>query len=471
MCRTRHAIASAAAAVALGLVPAAPASAAEVIRCGADARTALTLTLYAGDLGLVQETRSLDLPAGASTVEFADVPEPIDPGSLLARPADGPPFRLVERRLEQDLIGPDRLLDLSVGKPVELHTRDERGEQVVTATLLTTRGPIYEIDGKIWIGHPGTVVVPEMPAGLRERPALVLRIEADRAGRRSVEAAYLTGGLGWEATYAARLSPGEDSAALEGWVTVHNRTGLPFRKARLRLVAGDVRRAPRPIAAQAMEMKAMGEGFAQAPTFEEEAAFEYHLYTLDREVDLPDRESSQVLLRAEASMPARKFLTFTGQPYHPRGQIPESRGLHPEVDLEIDNRGAPLPAGLLRVYQDAGGGLRFLGEGQVGHTPEGGTVRLAVGRAFDVEADRIPVDVQAVASGRYDREVAFRIEIRNHKDVPAAVRLREPISGDWKLVESQPAGTKLDAGTLGFELTVPARAAAVVTYRVALDLG
>ena len=100
-----------------------------------------------------------------------------------------------------------------------------------------------------------------------------------------------------------------------------------------------------------------------------------------------------------------------------------------------------------------------------------GALKLSVGRAFDVEADRVQTDFQAVAGGRYDREAAFRIEVRNHKATVIQVRLREPGPGDWKLLESSIPGTRIDSGTLGFELSVPSGGTAEVTYRVAIDQG
>ena len=59
----------------------------------------------------------------------------------------------------------------------------------------------------------------------------------------------------------------------------------------------------------------------------------------------------------------------------------------------------PMPAGVLRVYQqDSKGGVQFVGEDRIMHTPKDETLNIKIGNAFDVdlraEPDRLPVDRQ-----------------------------------------------------------------------------
>jgi hypothetical protein len=463
--RSARALSCSVLAIALAL----PATAA-ALRSDASARTSLQLTLYSQDFGLVRERRTLEIPAGTHEVEFRDVADGIDPTSLEIHGIAGDPFQLLEQRLESDRISPQRLLELSVGGEVVLVTRTDGGEERTRARLLSTDGPVYEVDGEIWIRHPGEVVLPEMPAGLRARPALIWRLQAERGGRRTVEASYLTSGLGWSATYTGRLGPGGKALSMQGWVTLHNRSGIPFDGATVRLVAGDVRRIRRAVTASGMQM-AMAEEMERAPRFRQEPTFEYHLYSLQDPLDLPEHSATQVLLREEDSIPVRRHLTFVGSPYAAHRPTGETRGLRPEIELELENPGDPLPGGSFRIYGEEAGAALFLGEDRIPHTPRGGALKLSVGRAFDVEADRVQTDFQAVAGGRYDREAAFRIEVRNHKATVVQVRLREPVPGDWKLLESSIPGTRIDSGTLGFELSVPSGGTAEVTYRVAIDQG
>ena len=56
--------------------------------------------------------------------------------------------------------------------------------------------------------------------------------------------------------------------------------------------------------------------------------------------------------------------------------------------------------------------------------------------------------------------------IRNHKKEAVTVTLREPVGGDWKIVDSSLPPVKVDAVTLGFDVPVPSDGETVVRYRV-----
>jgi hypothetical protein len=147
------------------------------------------------------------------------------------------------------------------------------------------------------------------------------------------------------------------------------------------------------------------------------------------------------------------------------------------VEMEFTNSkehrlGMPLPAGTVRLYKkDASGSLQFLGEDRIDHTPQDEPVRLQVGQAFDVVAERVQTDFRAVSAGRYDAEVAFRITLRNHKKEDIVVTVREPVAGDWKVLTSSHPPKKVDAGTLEFSVPVARDGQTVLEYRVAVDWG
>ena len=61
--------------------------------------------------------------------------------------------------------------------------------------------------------------------------------------------------------------------------------------------------------------------------------------------------------------------------------------------------GMPMPAGTVRVYQaDTKGGVQFVGEDRIGHTPKDETLNLKIGNAFDVVAERNQIDFQKIAA-------------------------------------------------------------------------
>ena len=67
--------------------------------------------------------------------------------------------------------------------------------------------------------------------------------------------------------------------------------------------------------------------------------------------------------------------------------------------------GMPMPAGTVRVYQpDSRGGMQFVGEDRIGHTPKDETLNLKIGNAFDVVAERKQTDFEKIATNVYEVE-------------------------------------------------------------------
>jgi len=84
----------------------------------------------------------------------------------------------------------------------------------------------------------------------------------------------------------------------------------------------------------------------------------------------------------------------------------------------------PMPAGVVRVYQaDSKGGVQFVGEDRIDHTPKDEMLNLKIGNAFDLVAERRQVDFEKIASNVY--EVEYEVTLRNHKLAPATVEVNE----------------------------------------------
>lgn len=127
--------------------------------------------------------------------------------------------------------------------------------------------------------------------------------------------------------------------------------------------------------------------------------------------------------------------------------------------------GMPMPAGVVRVYQaDSKGGVQFAGEDHIGHTPKDETLKLKIGNAFDVVCERNQVDFEKIASSTY--EVEYEITLRNHKSVPIAVEVNEPVGGTWRMLNASHEWKKAAAWATQFSVPVAAEGIAVLKYRV-----
>ena len=119
----------------------------------------------------------------------------------------------------------------------------------------------------------------------------------------------------------------------------------------------------------------------------------------------------------------------------------------------------------MRVYQaDSKGGVQFAGEDSIQHTPKDETLRIYVGNAFDVVCERKQMDYKKLASNLI--EVEYQITLRNHKESAVTIEVREPVGGDWEVLNSNYKWTKLDATTIGFSIPVEKDGTATLDYRV-----
>ncbi len=462
------------------VVPLSNAAAAEELRSTLADQQEVAVTIYNEDLALIKDKRRLVLGKGPNTLAFREVSGRLRPETALLKSVSHPgKLAVVEQNFDFDLLTPEKMLEKYVGEEVQVvRTNPASGEESVeNATVLAAaNGTVLRIGDRIETQVPGRLIFPNVPAHLRDRPTLVMELESATAEAQEVELSYLSGGLGWKADYVAELDADDKKLDMNGWVTLTNTSGATYKNARLQLMAGDVNVVREMIEPRRKFMAEDTVALAGAPAMAEEQLFEYHLYTLPRPTTIRENQTKQVALLAAAGVPCKKEFLLRGAEYYYQGQHGElGRKLKVGVFLELANRkennlGLPLPKGVVRVYKkDAAGAVQFVGEDAIDHTPENETVRLKLGDAFDVTADRTQTDFRKLAgTGRFDYvfESAYRIELRNAKEEKVTVRVLEPMPGDWQIVEESHEHAKESASAASWQVVVPAKGEAELTYRV-----
>jgi hypothetical protein len=454
------------------LCPGAPTTASPPLAITRESQRDVMVTIYNGNLGIVKDIREVRLPAGTSAVQFADVAAQIDPTSVHLKSLTDPRgLRILEQNYEYDLLSSQKLLEKYVGRKVRLY---QGNGSSLEATLLSTDGPVYDINGQLHVGHRGQIVFPSLPEDLVSKPTLMWLLRNAATAPQRIEASYLTGGITWKADYVAVLDAADDRADLTGWVTIDNRSGSSYAEAALKLVAGDVNRAREDRTRHLME--AAGKSVAAAPAsrdFVSEGFFEYHLYTLDGRTTLKDRQTKQLALMAAPGVPVRKELAFFGaRDYYrtPHGTPMSNQKVSVFVELtnsKANNLGLPLPKGRVRVYKaDQSGSQQLVGEDWIDHTPKDERLRIKMGEAFDVVGERVQRDWKQIGGSVY--EVEWEIIVKNHKKENVVVSVIEPIPGDWEVLRESQPHEKLEAHTLRYQLPVPQEGSAKVAYRVRL---
>ncbi|MGA3294605.1 MAG: DUF4139 domain-containing protein [Candidatus Acidiferrales bacterium] len=441
-------------------------------------QTDLSVTVYNSNLALVRDVRQIRLQSGVFPLRFEDVAASIMPATVHFRSLTDPAkLSVVEQNYEYDLLDPQKLLQKYVGREVTLVRRETDAgstKWVETKALLLAdnTGPVWKIGDEIVTGISADAYrFPDLPENLYSRPTLVWTLENRGADSQRVEASYLTTNLSWSADYVLNVGRDEKSADLDGWVTLVNNSGAGYDNAKLQLVAGEVHRTEQPVARNVMALAGAAVAKSEAQ-FAQEGFSEYHLYTLQRRTSIQNNESKQISLLTGTNIPVEKYLEVEGQQYYYRNPQGIGNAISQPVKVfyrfkndEKSGLGMPLPAGTVRVYlADSKGGAQFAGEDTISHTPKDETLRIYVGNAFDVVCERKQMDYKKLASDLFEME--YQIALRNHKDAPVTVEVREPVGGDWEVVNSNYKWTKLDATTIGFEIPVDKDGAATLDYRV-----
>src|SRR6266403_1446180 len=441
-------------------------------------QTDLNVTVYNSNIALIRDVRQLSLPGGIFRLKFMDIAATVNPATVHFRSLTDPEkLGVIEQNYEYDLLEPAKLLHKYIGKEVTLvRSYQENGttkREEIKATLLSdNNGPVWKIGNDIVTGmYAESYRFPEVPANLYERPTLLMSLDNSGARKHQVEASYLATSLSWNSDYVLTVARDDKAADLDGWVTLTNNSGTAFPSARLQLVAGDLNRV-QPNAPMAMRAQAMDAMVAREKQFQQESFSEYHLYSLGRRTSVEDKETKQISLLQGSGVPVEKVFVVNGQNFYYHNQSnPGSPQKDPVMvfykfkNEEKAGLGMPLPAGNLRVYQkDSKGGVLFIGEDHIDHTPKDETVTVHIGNAFDIVAERKQTDYKSIATGVWEME--FEITLRNHKDSPITVEVNEPIGGDWEMLSSTYKFTKTAAWAAQFKVPVAKDGTSVLKYRI-----
>ncbi|MEO7105690.1 MAG: DUF4139 domain-containing protein [Rhodoferax sp.] len=439
----------------------------------------VAVTIYNENLALVKDQRKVQLKQGASNLAFRDVSARMRPETALLRSTSAPgSISVQEQNFDFDLLTPQKLLEKYVGRTVSIiRTNVATGQETTeqAQVLSANNGVVLKIGDRIETGIPGRIVYNDVPANLRDRPTLVMALDNTGAPQQDLELSYLTSGLAWKADYVVELNPTEDKLDISGWVTLTNTSGATYRNAKLQLVAGDVNQVAPQLAARGgiRAMAAAPMAMAKAE-MAEESLFEYHLYTLSHPTTIAENQTKQVSLLSASGVPVRKELLLKGSDYYYQSSNGDlGQKLKVGVFVEFDNKeasqlGMPLPKGIIRVYKkDKSGNAQFIGEDKVDHTPKNETVRLKLGDAFDVTADKKQTDFKKLTGNskyNYVFESAYEIVLKNAKKEPVVVTVQEPMPGDWQVLSESHPHTKGASNTAVWKISVPAEGNTKLVY-------
>lgn len=439
-------------------------------------RKSVSVTIYNGGIGLVRETRTLNLPKGIRSLRFEDVPSQIIPQTVRVKGEDPKKLSIFEQNYEYDLISPQRLMDKYIGKQVTLRKDSKDKEVSVQATLIANNGsPVYKIGNEISLGYDGRVTVPTIPENLFAKPTLVWKLKNEVEKSQTVEVSYQTNGLGWSADYILVLEKDESSCGINSWVTLSNNSGTEYEDAILQLVAGKVQlisnRNQYPMVSRSVK-KSSTKDYAETeavPEFNQENLSEYYLYTLDQPTNIGFNQTKQVQLFQSDSVDIKKYFVFENLPMYDGNEKNFNNASVKYIfkNAKKNNLGRPLPQGTIRVFKaDSKGRQQLLGEDSIDHTPENEEVKITTGQAFDVVANGKKTSYEVFKLSRGDKS-SYSVEIRNRKKEAIEVRFYASLYGDWNITKSNFKFIKESA--LKAYTDVPLKANEVVTVEYTVE--
>ncbi len=459
---------------------------------GGSAQGDVAITIYS-DMALVEDKRTLTLPAGISRQEFPDVSAAIRPETVTL---GGTGIEIVEQNFDYDLLSPDNLMRKAEGQTVTLlRTNPATGAQTRESArvLAVNGGVVLETGGKIEVlrddGLPVRVLFDRIPPDMRARPTLSVTLDTERAGAQPLTLRYLTSGLGWRADYVGLFDEANARMDLQGWITLTNSTGTAFPNARLTLAAGDLMslqqyRRPQPIGGVVRPNGDFGA--------DDNRLGDLYLYPLDARTSVATNQQKQVSFLDVAGVAAKRGYRFdcawlcqSEEPAAAQSILRFSTG-------SKGGLGHALPAGTVRVYmRDPEDKARFVGESRIAHTAGGSDVDLPTALAFDVKVRPVldrrdtVTDSEWTNSANYrivrDGEVStvtvqrqkqyWRTQMRyiltNARSQPVEVELRQAGLQGWRegtrVTQESLPGTQDGSDVRQWTVPVPARGQAELT--------
>lgn len=408
------------------------------------------ITIYNDDLSLIRSSFDLDLKAGRQKYNFDDITSRIMPSSVIVK---GKGIRVAEQNYEYDLAGKAQIMAKYLDKEVMAVMNDQSRLEGTLKFFDGSNLGIIESNSKRllviadkevqWIQYAS------LPSNFYTKPTLAWDLIVAKAGKLPVMMTYLSGGFSWDVTYNA-VWDGE-KLDMNSWVTINNQSGKAFEEVNLKLIAGEVNQARKQYRGRGYEEDMMMSTMAEsAPSFEEKAFHDFHMYTLDQKVSFANKQTKQLEL-----YPTQAVTAFSVYEFRTFGSGVQS--LIKFTNTEDQGLGKPLPKGTIKVYKaDTDGNLEFIGEDSIKHTGRNEEISITTGKAFDLVASSSLRNQKTISQRSSSREI--HVNVKNNSLERKSINVVHQLSGNSKV-----SFTELRYGYNELKNTV--------TFTVSLDPG
>ncbi|WP_297464137.1 DUF4139 domain-containing protein [Thermococcus sp.] len=321
-----------------------------------------TVVLYnSAKIGVIEETKEFELKAGLNEVPLDELAG-LNIAEVTIRPLnDGVQVLGVFSRGSKGDV-----YSANVGSEVEIKLRS--GDVIKGKFLGFKNGKIAVEGDGYYLINPGEVSYFKAK-NLEGKASVYAVLQADKAGKYNISVTYRMANMSWESRYKLYIG---DNAKLYGYVVLNNPTAQEFKGAKVLLVAGDVqlhRALPQP---RVLYAKAASAETVQIGEPQKVEAF--YLYKLG----IVDLNPSSTMMYPYVTIEAPYQREYLYESWAGNGERP----VYESISFKTDK---VLPAGTVEIYRETEDGNLLIGENSIEHTPKGDTVRIGIGRDYDLK--------------------------------------------------------------------------------------
>ncbi len=403
--------------------------------------SASSLIVYNGGIGLVHEERELTLNRGDREILYRDVASTIETDSVSVKLPSS--VTLFSQQYCFDRLTMSKLLDAHIGKSVEVDNKSVTllSHEQNGAIIKDENSSIYMIKNK-------NITFKSIPNSLITKPSLIWNIDAKKTIKSTMSIDYLIKNLSWKSDYILNLRA--NRANLSGWITIDNRSGKAYKETDLYVLAGDINRAvPQRIERRYAKSMAIMDS---APAVSHRAYEGYHFYTIPFKVDLANNEKTQIKFITKESIPIkRNYSTRVSNPLYLYSEIKHSV----TQAIEIEKLDFPLPKGIVRTYSKLNSQNILLGESRLAHTPKDTTIKLTLGKNFDL---KVKESIESRSDDKRYLEASVLYTLKNSSNEKKTVELLIPFnrSSTSSIKTSKPYKFK-NGNQLSFNIVIEAK--------------
>jgi hypothetical protein len=428
----------------------------------------ISLTVTQKDLALVKETRLFKLNKGQNLLALKELPSRIEPSSVNFFFSDQS-VKLLEFYYAYDLENSQTMLNKNIGKSIRVLHSDLG---TVQGKLISARGGmlvIEQVDGELRVitNYGDTHFIIEKSDSqnsLITEPTVFCSLESRSDQEIKTDISYSSTGLNWSVEYTAIINERENKLTLSTNAVISNYSGKKYQNCELLLLAGEINRQP------ALRHRTAGAGYqemddmvtmASEPGFQESKSFEYHSYLLGRNITLENLQQKILQLYQKKETDISKVYS-----YHHQKNPTGISVIVTTTNSKKRGLGQPLPAGTVRILKSDNNRLIILGEDRLSHTPVEEEIKLKIGQAFDILAERKVLDRKR--EGKNTEKVKISIEFRNRKDEDIEILATEPITRryEYRILSSNIEVYKKQAKQVEFIVPVKANQTNTLEFEI-----